>query len=43
MERKQNQVTEKQQILLASRNAKEEMLKQGETERLKLEEQEKER
>ena len=43
VERKQKQVTEKQQILLASRNAKEEMLKQGETERLKLEEQEKER
>lgn len=43
VERKQKQVTEKQQILLASKNAKEEMLKQGETERLKLEEQEKER
>ena len=43
VERKQKQVAEKQQILLASRNAKEEMLKQGETERLKLEEQEKER
>lgn len=43
VERKQKQVAEKQQILLASKNAKEEMLKQGETERLKLEEQEKER
>lgn len=43
VERKQKQVTEKQQTLLASRNAKEEMLKQGEAERQKLEEQEKER
>uniref|UniRef100_UPI0025DD2125 murein hydrolase activator EnvC family protein n=1 Tax=uncultured Phocaeicola sp. TaxID=990718 RepID=UPI0025DD2125 len=43
VERKQKQVTEKQQILLASRNAKEEMLKQGETERVQLEEQEKQR
>lgn len=43
VERKQKQVAEKQQILLASRNAKEEMLKQGEAERQKLEEQEKER
>lgn len=43
VERKQKQVSEKQQTLLASRKAKEEMLKQGEAERLKLEEQEKER
>lgn len=43
VERKQKQVSEKQQTLLASRKAKEELLKQGETERLKLEEQEKER
>lgn len=43
VERKQKQVTEKQQTLLASKNAKQEMLKQGEAERLKLEEQEKER
>ena len=40
VERKQKQVSEKQQTLLASRKAKEEMLKQGEAERLKLEEQE---
>lgn len=43
VERKQKQVTEKRQTLLASRKVKEEMLKQGEAERLKLEEQEKER
>lgn len=41
--RKQDQVSEKQKHLLASRNAKENMRKQGETEKLKLEEQEKER
>lgn len=43
VERKQKQVTEKQQTLLVSKNAKQEMLKQGEAERVKLEEQEKER
>lgn len=43
VERKQKQVTEKQQTLLASRKAKEELLKQGEAERMKLEEQEKDR
>ena len=43
VQRKQYQVSEKQKSLLASRNAKENMLKQGEAEKLKLEAQEKER
>lgn len=43
VQRKQYQVSEKQKSLLANRNAKENMLKQGEAEKLKLEAQEKER
>lgn len=43
VQRKQYQVSEKQKSLFASRNAKENMLKQGEAEKLKLEAQEKER
>ena len=43
VQRKQYQVSEKQKSLLASRTAKENMLKQGEAEKLKLEAQEKER
>ncbi|WP_277235258.1 peptidoglycan DD-metalloendopeptidase family protein [Phocaeicola salanitronis] len=43
VQRKQYQVSEKQKSLLASRNAKENILKQGEAEKLKLEAQEKER
>lgn len=43
VQRKQYQVSEKQKSLLASRNAKENMLKQGEAEKLKLEAEEKER
>ena len=43
VQRKQRQVSDKQKTLLASRDAKADMLKQGEAEKLKLEEQEKER
>lgn len=43
IERKQKQVAQKRQTLLASRKSKENLLKQGEAERLKLEGQEKER
>lgn len=43
VQRKQREVSDKQKTLLASRDAKADMLKQGEAEKLKLEEQEKER
>ena len=43
LQRKQKQVTDKRNTLVASRKAKEALLKQGEEEKLKLEKQEKER
>lgn len=43
LQRKQKQVTDKRNTLVASRKAKETLLKQGEEEKLKLEKQEKER
>ena len=43
VQRKQKQVANKQQTLLASREAKQQLLHQGEAEKQKLEEQEKER
>ena len=43
VQRKQKQVADKRNTLVASRKAKEELAKQGEAEKLRLEEQEKER